>query len=1275
MTQVPGSIVPQIGLPSHSMSKAQLSGLSTTGQLDQPILHPSMQQMGYPQMTMGQQPEQSFLDMQHQSPMVPSINFSSQSPQQHPFQCLPGSQEPGFPTFLEQQQGQPPLQIQLGTPSMPNIIQGQSMQGSRHRLQPGWASHIQMSGQLDPFFNQQPPRDLPFGPGMNQPATPSMQALNDLMQPDLLSSRSSPLVPGPRMQASGEFRFPQDMRFPDPFEQQMPRQKSHPRTLVMFQRSDLRLPRPHRMAQPRGSEPRVQRPSGPGGSPILPRIPPPRLPSRAEMAARAPLEPPPWRLPPPRRAVRNSSPGLVNKEPTKAQGDVRSLPQEAQQQQMQQSKAQQEQQSKQQENVQESKQQLQPAAADQPCMQQIPLPVTGYEPTTPFPRFPFRVPRPRSAAPLRPMSPSQQIGRLSPPPRLPDPRQIEFQTNMQRHILEQQQQQMQEQMKAAARLQGPPRLPRSPSSTIRISMRPRSSANLRPQLDQQMILQQHMQRMKANQMNLLRGIGSSTDGGGYMHRKMLSTTKSSMPGTDSPSDYGNTTADTKSVATASNLVDKQQQKVLPPPPLVYPHAERKKYRQAAIETRMRNSQTEMVVYFVVLLATIIGLWTVLDIYGRRTAVHSLNGSFLVIPNATMRGFNRGPNQNGTAFNESAGPGFEKCNSPECQAEGNYVSHQLNWNVNPCESMYEFVCSNSKMKLADEFLLSDLERSLLRQLSGPPATGSLATKLMQDLWKECLDEEARNRLGWGPLKHMFKATALADWPYLQLTTQGEPAIWQAAARALRYFGLSTLVLLEPSEHPLMGRGSLLALDKPVLLLRPGNDTSWYHEAVSLALSAVARKHANKHTVALDLTNFARQLGSAVRSPGPSGDLVRDAKLERLRSVPRYRDLMTGFLQNESHVTDDTELLLRAPEYAIRLGYLLDDTAPHVVLNYIGFRLLVHVSPFLPDSLRKLVPLRARELGLGDHGPGRLVCLRAVEEATPTLFYRIVYESHRSLLDSLLAADLGGSLKQALASRLALLQWLDGETRDRALQRLQQLEPKLLFPDWVTDSLKAEQDARQVPHVIAGEALRSYARITKELMQRRLQTADPWLGQPPSDPECWLAPGRRVLYVPLTSLNTTAPAQEPFLLLQLAKLGERAARCLVRLLLDGAGSHADDPRAWWAPSARQGLAALQKCYALQSRDGERPAAAEESAALVVAHTAFEARTPALDLRLENAVSMSLDQLFFVHYALGYCAADPDVAHRVNLALLNFAGFQRAFTCDAGTPMNPRKSCDFW
>lgn len=890
---------------------------------------------------------------------------------------------------------------------------------------------------------------------------------------------------------------------------------------------------------------------------------------------------------------------------------------------------------------------------------------------------------------------------------------LEFQTKLQQHILEQHKQ-MQDQLKSTQSRHG---TSSSPTSSIKIQMHHRSAPQLpdagRQGLEQQMRMKQQMYEQQIQRSPQMMGtwyqpqleeqfrnqrmlggmqqrdvmkdhharrhleVHSSSDSGGYMHRLTVTSTptKSSLADTESPTEYGNesTYTGTKSLVPEHKI----EKRKLPPTP-----TRKYNYRHAAIETRMRNSQTEMVVYFVVLLATIIGLWTVLDIYGRRVSGHPNGTVFATAGNGSIKGISSKEARAGILVNVSGPPGFEICSSAACQAEGSYISHELNWNVNPCESMYEFVCSNrvqAAKQSTDEAVLSDLERALLRVLQNPASTMRNSGAL-QHLWRECLDSPARNRLGWGPLKHMLKAVALGDWPYLQFSTQGEAAVWEAAARVLRYFGLATLVQLEPSDHPVPGSTPtlLLALDKPTLLPRPTNDTSWYYDMVSLAASAAARKNVALHSVAMEVTNFARQLAGVVRSQSVVMDLSRENKIEKLRSVPRYQALLEGFLQNDSHVSDDTEVLLRAPEYVIRLGYLLDDTPPHIVLNYIGFRLLVHVSPFLPEALRKLTLARARQLGLGPRASSQLICLRVTQQALPTLFYRTAYEAHHELLDALLAADLGIALKQALASRLTLLHWLDGATRERALQQLHHVQLRLLFPAWVTDSLKAAQDARQVPRVIPGEGLRSYARITKQLMQRRLGGAEPWLAGVPTDQECWLEPNGRVLHVPLAALNASSPAQEPFLLLQLARLGERASRCLVRLLLEGAGESRrnDDPRFWWTPAARQGFSVVRKCYALQSR-AELPdlRAAEDNAALVVAHSAFEARMPALDFRLENAISMSLDQLFFIHYTLSHCSSDPQTTRRVNLALLNFGGFQRAFTCDPGTPMNPRKSCDFW
>lgn len=733
---------------------------------------------------------------------------------------------------------------------------------------------------------------------------------------------------------------------------------------------------------------------------------------------------------------------------------------------------------------------------------------------------------------------------------------------------------------------------------------------------------------------------------------------------------------------------------------------RKHYRHAAIETRLRNSQTEMVVYFVVLLATIIGLWTVLDIYGRRLSTRGTNGTLLLFPagsNKSVRVNARGGGAAGHGFvigNASESPGFRICSTAACQYEGSFVSHQLNWNVNPCESMYHFVCSNwhaahPTLHTADEAVINELEDSLLASLryaggglyttnvTGSGFSSSLSA--MQDFWKECVNSQSRNHLGWGPLKHLLKATSLGDWPYVQFSTKGEDAVWEVAARALRFLGLPTLVRLEMVEHPTRRQRIVPAFDKPQVLRAPydaeHNDThSWYYEVVALAVSATTHRNVAIHSVTMEVVNFAHHLEGIVRSPAAS--LPRDFKLEKLRSLPRYRAFLTTFLENASRVDDDTELVLRAPEYIVRLTYLLDDTPPHIVLNYMGFLTVVHVSPFLPDVLHKLVVVRGRQLGLSRRATSDQLCMRITAEVMPTLFYRNTYEAHRDSIE--VTSVLSGSVRQALIQRLEQLHWMDRETQTTSADRLRAIELRPLLPTASADPLQATQEAHVLPRVIPGEGLRSYARLTRYLVQRRITEGweprpAPWF-DPKCDDECGFDLAKRTLYLPLTAANLTVPLEEPLTLLQLPRFGVRVGRCLARSLLEGAaqGHRPNDPRFWWTATSREGLAALHRCYSLQQRGGEEAArtAAEDSAALVAAHVAFRGRLPpGVDLRFENAVSMSLDQLFFIYYALSQCSDDLQVTRRVDLALLNYKGFQKAFTCDSGTPMNPRKTCDFW
>ncbi|KAH7960424.1 hypothetical protein HPB49_019387 [Dermacentor silvarum] len=258
---VAGSSIPQIGLSYQTMSQMEQS-MHQTGQLDQ--LGPSMQ-------------DQSFLQMQMQSPLMTSADFSSQPLLQSPFPCQEMSQEQGLGQnmLLEQQKRQFSLQMNHGTSSMSNFMQEsvQAMQASGHGIPamqgmqdwareqiPGepmpymqeWGSamhmpgqHFQMSERMpgtamrdarrqamnqNSLFNQTPPQELPFSRGMSRKVAPSssVQIMNEMMQEDLLASRSSPQmqIAERRMEVQPSAESP----FRDPFQQ-----RSQPHTVVMFQ--------------------------------------------------------------------------------------------------------------------------------------------------------------------------------------------------------------------------------------------------------------------------------------------------------------------------------------------------------------------------------------------------------------------------------------------------------------------------------------------------------------------------------------------------------------------------------------------------------------------------------------------------------------------------------------------------------------------------------------------------------------------------------------------------------------------------------------------------------------------------------------------------------------------------------------------------------------------------------------------------------------------------------------------------------------------------------
>lgn len=126
-----------------------------------------------------------------------------------------------------------------------------------------------------------------------------------------------------------------------------------------------------------------------------------------------------------------------------------------------------------------------------------------------------------------------------------------------------------------------------------------------------------------------------------------------------------------------------------------------------------------------------------------------------------------------------------CNTRACKEAGDRLFASLNSSVDPCNNFYEYACggwvaahSNPipgdkpsvtpfelvKDKLAEKLKKIFEDAQNLETLTETPAS----VKLAVDLYAECTDEDARNKLGIDPLKDIFSQVfGSSKWPILEV----------------------------------------------------------------------------------------------------------------------------------------------------------------------------------------------------------------------------------------------------------------------------------------------------------------------------------------------------------------------------------------------------------------------------------------------------------------------------------------------------------------------------
>ncbi|KAL3258526.1 hypothetical protein MRX96_046400 [Rhipicephalus microplus] len=358
-----------------------------------------------------------------------------------------------------------------------------------------------------------------------------------------------------------------------------------------------------------------------------------------------------------------------------------------------------------------------------------------------------------------------------------------------------------------------------------------------------------------------------------------------------------------------------------------------------------------------------------------------------------------------------------CETKVCERESVYLTSYLDWSVSPCDDFYSFVCNHWKNlypevgSSVDSLLVQKVEEDIYHAMTSQARTNNRLIKA-QSLINACVHK---------PFAESHK-TALVDfmgdlglrgWPFHR-DTKTLIDVWKSASLLLRNLGLDVLVSVKVEPDPENEERYIIALGDPdVLIGQYGSQESALPEWYSMAVTSCFKVFT-------------------------SGKYVDIARRVLVKTEAYFRDLRTVL-----HVTKGVD-----------------------VLNYLGFRALLHISPLLPDQALEMASLQMKQL-TGLHRlnwPRWRRCIRMFERVTPAVFLH-AYADVWSLLN-----DIQASFVLAINSA----PWMSIDDKLMLKDRLSRIKIEM-FHKFVAKRGHKHSPSEFVPDVQPGNVITVYRRV--------------------------------------------------------------------------------------------------------------------------------------------------------------------------------------------------------
>ncbi|CAN8021327.1 unnamed protein product [Ixodes persulcatus] len=634
---------------------------------------------------------------------------------------------------------------------------------------------------------------------------------------------------------------------------------------------------------------------------------------------------------------------------------------------------------------------------------------------------------------------------------------------------------------------------------------------------------------------------------------------------------------------------------------------------------------------------------------------------------------------------------DTCSSLSCIQNAAFLSNLLFWDVNPCDNFYMFVCNHWANQLPvsvgaftisiDDDYAGDLEDIMFSLLAQGKQTG--VTQAIGKLFEQCQNAKQIEEDGWSPLLDLLSQVELEGFPFTPPVRK--LPVWKLAAKVLRKTGVAAFFGVGITSYSPQGK-DIVALRVPeTFSSTDGADISEairsYTGAVQASLKAL-KKDFIPSDHARNVVRFAGQLERLCQLYSNDRNFSVRPILQNSSLDIFLAEVFRG-VSPSVYQAGNSKVLVESPAFATEFEKMVQQTDTLVVMNFLSVRLIIQVSPFLPDVdlLDVYSSLVYRKLQLGV--PRWKLCVRTIERALPPPFFYLSFSDVRDHKLEAKLADLVIEIRKEFLNGIGSADYLNEASKVIIRSLISKTKLQIFSAPWTRDKKLLEKFVGNLPSSSA-QGLDSYVMAHEyafvDMLRRK--SSEQWPRSAFST-SCWHDPGSRTIYVPVLVFNVSLAQNEEMPLLQLSRAGIRIGRCIFEMLISEAGSpHATEQ--WLNEDTRSRIATLQRCTG-GAQGPQNMAVLRDASVTRFAYNHFQKvyNSSGKQLRLRFAPNRDLDaqQLFFIYLVLQTCerraaggASTQTSSVAWNAAIRHQRGFHDAFHCVRGSAMNPEQSCVF-